>query len=555
MSQRRWPIDPFEVSARPGTHSTVHPRPAPGAEPGAHTPSEARSDLGILAKGSLLGLVAGMGSSLFAFVLVVVVSRGLHPARRAGVFFEAMALFLILSNVAELGADTGLVRMVARYRALGRSEDLRRTIALALWPVMLVGILFSWAMFAFAPDLARVFIRAGSRHDGVTYIRAFASFVPLATATIVALSGTRGFGTMGPYTAIQGIGIPVVRPLAMLGVLGAGLGTFWVALAFAGPVAIGFVIAFAALIVMLSADERLTDARSRVPRQWLDLGKEFWSFSAPRGLAALFQVGVFQLDILLVGGLRTAKEAGIYAAASRYPGVGTVALQALGLAIAPQISAFLARREQERARLIFQSGTWWLVVAAWPAYMAMIVFAPLLMRVFGHEFVQGKTALVILSVAMLAVVGTGNNKVVLLMGGGSAWNMLVTGTSFTVNIVMNLLLIPRFGMNGAAVAFGTSIVYDNFLTAFLVWRLLHLHPFGRGFWLAIAGGTICYGGVGLVVRQRMGMTIPAFLVFAAVATLLYAAFLWRARRTLKLTVLGDALRRRPPPAPAEVANQ
>ena len=555
MSGPRWPVDPFEISVRPGTYVSSGPGLDLTDAPDAKGSSHARSDLGILARGSALGLVAGAGSSLFAFALVVVVSRGLHPARRAGVLFEAMALFLILSNVAELGADTGLVRMVARYRALGRPEDVRRTIALALWPVLIVSVLFSGVVFALAPQLARIFIRAGSRSDGTSYIRMFAPFVPLATATIVALSGTRGFGTMAPYTAIQGLGVPVLRPLAMLSVLAAGMGTVWIALAYTMPVAIGFVIAVVALFVLLSRDERRTNAGSRSPRPWRDLGREFWAFSAPRGLAAMFQVAVFQLDILLVGALRTAKEAGIYAAASRYPGVGTVALQGLALAIAPQISAFLARGERDRARRVFQSGTWWLVIVAWPALMAMIVFAPLLMRVFGHEFVECKTALVILSLAMLAVVGTGNNKIVLLMGGGSTWNMLVTGSSFTVNIVMNLLLIPRFGMNGAAVAFATSIVYDNAFTAFLVWRLLHLHPFGRGYWLAIAGGTICWGGVGLLVRHWMGMSVIAFLVFGGLATVLYAAFLWRARRMLNLTVLRDVLRRRPEPVPIEVGSE
>ena len=93
------------------------------------------------------------------------------------------------------------------------------------------------------------------------------------------------------------------------------------------------------------------------------------------------------------------------------------------------------------------------------------------------------------------------HKIVLLMGGGSGWNLLVTGASLTSNVVLNLLLIPRYGMNGAAVAYAISIVFDNVATALLVWRLFGLHPFGRGYWLAVAGGTACYGGVGLVVSE------------------------------------------------------
>jgi O-antigen/teichoic acid export membrane protein len=539
LSSIRWPVDPFLVSVRPtrliGTELA--------RQKALEVERQGRTDLGVLARGTLLGLVAGVGSSVFGFVLVVVISRGLHPVRRAGVLFEAMALFLILSNTAELGADTGLVRMLARYRALGRTEDLRRSIGLALWPVMVIGALIGSVVFGFAPQLARLTIRAGSRSDGVVYIRLFALAVPLATSTIVALSGSRAFGTMLPYTSIQGLGIPALRPVALLAVIAGGLGTLWIGLAYVLPLAIGFVAALVYLFILLAREERRTEARSRPPRAWGDLAKEFWLFSSARGLAVVFQVAVFQLDILLVGGLRSAREAGIYAAVSRYVGVGTVALQGLALAIAPQISAFLARKMADRARRIFQAGTTWLVLASWPLYMAMIIFAPLLMRVFGHGFVPGAEALAILAAAGLVLVGTGNNKVVLLMGGGSAWNLMVTSSSLIINVGLNLVLIPRFGMNGAALAYAASILYDNSLTAVLVWRLFRLHPFARGYWVAIAGATLCYGLVGLIVRQSLGMTVPDFLLFGVVATALYGAFLWLARQPLHLSVIRDVFGR------------
>ncbi len=492
--------------------------------------------------------MAGVGSSVFGFLLVVVISRGLHPARRAGVLFEAIALFLILSNTAELGADTGLVRMVARYRELGRTRDLRATIGLAMWPALAAGGLLGAAAFGFAPELSRLFIRHASRSEGVTYIRLFAPFLPLATATIVALSGTRGFGTMVPYTTVQGLGVPGLRPLLMLGVLAAGLGTVAIGLAYTVPVALGFVVAGVTLVLLLRREERGRLASAPPRRPVRELASEFWRFSAPRGLAAIFQIAVFQLDILLVGALRSTREAGIYAAASRYIGVGTVALQGFSLAIAPQISRFLARHQRDRARVVFQAGTWWLMILSWPVYVTMLIYAPLLMRVFGHEFVAGKTALVILSLAMLVLVGTGNNKIVLLMGGGSGWNLLVTGSSLTMNVVLNLILIPKFGMNGAAVAYAISIAYDNILTAILVWRLLGIHPFGLGYWVTVTTATLCYGGVGLLVRYGLGMSVADFLLFGMVATALYFPLLWRARHVLNLRVVRQMFRSRGGPA-------
>ncbi|HEV8421391.1 MAG TPA: hypothetical protein VGR13_08565, partial [Actinomycetota bacterium] len=78
-----------------------------------------RSDLSSLARGGALNLVGSLAGGALSFLLAVVVTRGLHPAG-AGVFFEAVALFTILANTCEVGADTGLVRGVSRALALDR---------------------------------------------------------------------------------------------------------------------------------------------------------------------------------------------------------------------------------------------------------------------------------------------------------------------------------------------------------------------------------------------------------------------------------------------------
>src|SRR5207248_11587968 len=78
----------------------------------------------LLARGGALSLVGSVVTGILAFALVVVVTRTLHPGG-AGAFFEAVALFTIISNTAELGADTGLVREVSQSVALGRVQELR----------------------------------------------------------------------------------------------------------------------------------------------------------------------------------------------------------------------------------------------------------------------------------------------------------------------------------------------------------------------------------------------------------------------------------------------
>jgi O-antigen/teichoic acid export membrane protein len=520
---------------------------------GAGKTEERGSELLTLARGGSLSLIGSVSSSILGFVLVVVITRGLSTSS-AGVLFEVIALFMILANTTELGADTGLVRMLSRYRALGRTEDLRPTIAVGLWPVLVIGSVVAAAVYALAPQLAGVFVRHASESEGVTYIRVVAPFLPLAAATTAALSGTRGFGTMFPYVAVLGVGVPALRPVLTLAVTMAGLGAMAVALAWALPVAGGFALAVVSLFGLLRREER-RHRPTRPPRPWRDLAGEFWRFCAPRGLASFLQVGVFWLSILMVGALRASREAGIYAAASRFVGVGTLALQAFGLALAPQVSALLTRGNREDANTLFQTSTWWLMALSWPIYMTLAVFAPLLLRLsFGPGYVEGQTALVLQCIGYLAVVGTGNNKIVLLMAGGSGWNLATIAGSLALNVILNLALIPTYGMEGASVAFSVSITLDSLVTTFVVWRILRVNPFGSGYPLVAVAAVLCYGVLGLVVRVTLGLTVPAFALFAVLATAAYGAILWRYRARLRLPTILSAFRARVRPAEAPVLD-
>lgn len=514
------------------------------------TAARPRADLSALARGSLLTLGGSAASSVLGFVLVVVITRGL-PSQRAGVLFEAIALFTIASNLAELGADTGLVRTVARWRALGRHQDIAGTLAVALWPVFAAGVVLGASLVVLAPDIADLVIRRGRSAEAVTYIRLFALFLPLSTAMTVALAGTRGFGTMVPSALVQNLVVPALRPLMVGLAVATGAGTTAVGLGWAIPVAGGFAAALWWLFGLLGREEsgppgRRWKASAMAggppgPRPIPALAAEFWRFSIPRALAVVLTTLLAWLDVLLVGALRSAREAAIYAAVTRLVGIGRFTLQAAGLAVAPQVSALLARDDREGAESVFQTSTWWIMTPAWPVYVMLATFSPFLLRVFGQEFAEGRTALVVLSLAMMVLVGTGNNKIVMLMGGRSAWNLIGMAASLTINVVLNLLLIPKYGIEGAAVAYAASIVVDNAITTGVVWWQMGLQPFGVGYPVVALASILCYGAVGLAVRTWLGMSLPTLALFLLVATTVYLGVLWRFRGVLRFSELRDAL--------------
>ncbi len=608
------------------------------------------AEAAVVARGSLVNLAAMVTGAALSFGLTVLVSRWLQPSG-AGGFFELIAIFTILSNTFELGADTGLTRWISRARAIGGLSDVRRIVAIALVPVLLIGTAGAIGIWVAAPELAHAFLRGLAAPAGTTDIRIIALLVPVGALSSCIVDAARGFGRMWPYLAVEGLGKPAARVGLVLAALIAGLGLRGALVAWGLPVIAGLGagwLIFARILgkeVPLRAhpqrgsEHRILAKRRAAPRalrpgeararagtpvrlggpagqqiplrrerparaafpvtpelaatlelpaildvpepapvppgrrsdsrdrgrhrgpsragigRLRQLSAEFWGFTGPRGFQATFQVVILWLDILLVGAMVSRYAAGVYGAVSKLAIVGTFALEGNRLAIGPQLSALLARREHHRAAELYQSATRWLMLASWPLYVVFTVFPAVVLGIFGARYTAGAAALAVLSVAMLVNLGTGNVTVVLLMGGKSSWSAINAGAAFIVNIGLNLLLLPRIGILGAAIAWGASIVVDNVTAMIEVRWVLGLAPFGAGYGLVAATTLGCFGATGIAARVLLGETLPALAAALAAGLAAYAAALYLARAPLQLTGMSAALRLRVVPAATSQASR
>jgi O-antigen/teichoic acid export membrane protein len=547
------------------------------------------ADVAHVARGSVINLVAmALGAGL-GFALTVLVSRWLQPTN-AGGFFELIALFTIVSSTLSLGADTGLTRWISRARAIGGLADTRRVVVAALYPVLIAGLAAAVAIWIAAPTISRIFLHNMAQANAVTDVRIVAPLIPVGALSACVLAACRGFGRMWPYLVVEGLGKPAVRVGLVLVALVAGWGIRGVLVGWSAPVAAGLVVSWLILGRLMrtetparglrpggSARLRRADVtrgsqdrgRSKSPRpneggrhrrpkgiaehSRSKVASEFWRFAAPRGFAGTFQIVVVWLDVLLVGAILSRYDAGIYAAVSKLALVGAYTLEATRLSIGPQLSKALARKEHDRAAKLHQSATGWLVIASWPVYIVIAIFPAVVLGIFGHRYTVGAAALAVLAVAMLVNLGTGNVTSVLLMGGKSSLSAYNALAALVVNIGLNLVLLPRIGLVGAAIAWAAAIVVENLAAVVEVWWTLGIKPFGSGYWLVAAASAACFGVSGLAARAAFHQTLPALAAAVGVGLVAYSAILYAARSRLQLAGLSAALLR--PISPRSPRNQ
>lgn len=497
-------------------------------------------DIRILAKGGAVTLLGTAAQAVAGMLLLIGLGRFLGTDG-AGGFLEAVAIFNIAAVTATLGVDTGFIRSLSRLRAMDRSHEAGRTLWIGYAPLVILGAAAGLLVALNAEGLASVFAEGEGSDRVAVYLRTFAVFIPFGALLLATLGATRAYETMVPTVLVDRLARLVAQAAFVIAALAIGLDDVWVAAAWGMPVVLTTVWA-GFWLNRLTFPEGDVAEGDRAPLRSLFV--EFWSFTLPRTFASIFRVAVLWLDVLLVGALISASAAGIYAVSTRLLQVGLAVAFAVGQASQPMISRLITGSGRESTRSIYETATAWQILLTWPQYLALAVFSGAFLGIFGPGFAEGSTTVVILAVSAMVGGGAGPVDMVLLMAGKSLWSFWNTAASLSVNVVLNLVLIPRIGITGAAVAWAVSRVVGNMLPLAQLRSALHLHPFGPRWNLAAWLSLVIFGAGGIAARWVFGENLLTALAYLVVACLAYGLVLvrWRDRLDLNTAVEGFSRR-------------
>ncbi|WP_433828434.1 lipopolysaccharide biosynthesis protein [Actinoplanes sp. CA-015351] len=488
------------------------------------------------ARGAARGGLANMAGSALAggtgVVVTWIVARTLGP-EPAGAFFAATAAFVLAGGLAKLGTQTGLVYWPAQLRATGRSHLLGACLRTGIPPVAVFSLLLAVVMWYAAPEIARL-TAAESPHvvaDHSAGLRVLAVFIPLQAMTDVLLTVTRGYRIMRPTVLLDRV---LRSGLQLLAVTAAGVATLWItaslpvfALAWAAPyLPVAILAGWAARRAYREGRPETVTTR---PEERRRLRREFWLFTGPRAVAAVAQLALQRVDVLLVAALGGLAPAAVYAVAGRFVVLIQFANQGLSQSVQPRLAEALSTGDQVAANRLYQTATGWLVLVTWPINLLVIACAPWYLRLFGDGYAAGQQVVRVLAGAMLVATGCGMVDMVLAMAGRTSLNLGNVLAALIVMVGIDLLLIPRWGALGAATGLACAMVVNNLLPLTQIYRSARLHPFGPGTRAAALLSLGCFGVLPAVAGPLTGL-LPVLVV----AVPAYCVGAWLLRRELCL---------------------
>ena len=537
-----------------GRHAAVAPASRPPAGP--------RTDgrLAEVARGGLLNLIGAGVAGLGTIALTLIITRTFSQAA-AGAFFTAMSLFLIVEAVVSLGSATGTVYFIARLRSLGQHQRIPEVMRTAVRPVAIVSVAAAVVLALLAAPVARLLVggqlgHAGARPAEVTAeLRALAVALPFAAMLDTLLGASRGYRAMGPTAMVDRIGRPLLQ-LAGVGVAAAAGSAALLAPLWALPYlpAVGAVWLWLRRIQRRSrpaaagaastgpastgpaSTEPVTDRSGRAAAH----GREplrFWRFTGPRGLAALAQITIQRVDIVLVAIMRGPAEVAVYTAATRFLVAGQFGNQAISMAAQPRFTEMFAQGDHRGANRIYQVTTAWLILLTWPLYLLAVSFGPQVLTVFGRSYSGGAAVMVILGLTMLLATGCGQVDMVLVTTGRSSWSLINGLLAVVVNVGLDVLLIPRYGITGAAIGWSAAIILTNLMPLAQLAATRRLHPFGSGTFITAGLSVLSFGVLPWAVRGLAGHGVLPSLAAIASGCAVMAGGMWRFRADLDLAAM------------------
>jgi O-antigen/teichoic acid export membrane protein len=201
------------------------------------------------------------------------------------------------------------------------------------------------------------------------------------------------------------------------------------------------------------------------------------------------------IPIFMLGYFATAEAVGIFSAVYRTALLVQGILLSFNTIFAPIISDLHHRREDSKLESLLKVVTKWAFSLSLPALLLLIAFSQEVLGFFGSGFVVGAASLIVLSIGQLVNSVTGSLGLMINMSGRSKITLLNSTLHLLLQAGLCLLLIPKHGILGAALASAISTVFLNAIQLLQVYFVLGMHPFRIEFLKPVAAG----GGAWLVL--------------------------------------------------------
>lgn len=428
---------------------------------------------------AVVAVATRTAGALSLFGVTYVAARGLG-SERAGLFFLAISVVTMLATLSRLGLDISVLRFVGASHDSPNSVAARSVVRKSVLASGALATIISLLVWIFREQIA---VHLFSKPDFAPVIGAAAPGIAFLAVNHVIASALRGRRWIGSSVIMMTVAANALVVVGITGVLGlkGDLSPQTAAAIYAVAVCTSVLIGFAlwrradrtSRAASAAAALESSDATGAASTEvgWRELSRSCMPLWAA---AIVGQLTIWSSQVV-VGIWLVSSELSSFVAAQRTAGLVGFVLLAFNYVVAPRFATYYAAGDMERLYRTAVGATRLSVAFAIPVMAMFALFPREILGIFGEGFADGAIVLRILIMGQAVNVLVGSVGFLLSMSGHERDLRNASMLGGAVAVVGALVLVPLFGIAGAAIASACAISVQNIVSAVWVERRLGLN--------------------------------------------------------------------------------
>lgn len=441
-------------------------------------------DISTVASGASVVFFGKVFRSLTQYFLLIILSRMLG-VKDFGLYVLGISLISFAAMIGRMGLDNAAIRFVSIHNGAGETQLVKMVITRTMKYTLAFSLFITLVLYFSANRLSsQVF----QKPELEIVLELLSLSIPFITLMTVALAVTQGFKRMKYSAYCQDI----FFPLANLSLV---MFFYWLGYELVGVLLAWVLSSIVALFLSLYYLNHVTSEiviKTKNTEQSLPKLSGLISYASPLLLIVLLTTLLTWVDTLMLGYFSSSEAVGIYGAAAKTGMLTGIILVSVNTIFSPMIADFYNKKQTQRLEATFKFSASWIYILSLPFFLIFVLFSREIMALFGDEFIVGWSVLVIISFGFYVNASTGSVGNMLIMSGHQKIMMYNSVFVFVLNIICNYLLIPVYGMIGAAITSCLSIVIYNLLMLLEVYWYLKMHPYNIKFVKASLSGLVIF---------------------------------------------------------------
>ncbi len=463
-----------------------------------------------ITKGASIIVVGMIIASLIGLVTQILMGRLLGPADY-GLFNLGISVIFIICVLPNFGLGSGLTQFIPHNFKQKQYLKIKEAVNFSLKFTLIVGVLAGILLFIFSDQIS-LNVFHNSELGYVLKILAIA--LPFWALHLLGSLITQGYKKPNYYVYIENISMPILQLLIFIILSIIGYRLFGALLGFT----ISAVFASIAYILIFRVKLDKKVGKNIGIEHKKSIRKEILTLSYPLFLAGFTLLFMQYADKIILGIYKTPTDVGIYTAALTIANIVIFIYTAFSFNSRPILAEYFAIKDFETLRKLYSFLTRWVFLLTVPITVYMIFYSgDILKLMFGAKFTSGSAALSILCLGIAMNALTGISGTTLISIRKPKLNLTSEIVGAVSNIALNILLIPGFGIIGAAIGTSISITLRNFVSLFFVLKILKFNPYNTDYIKIIIYSVLPLTAIYLLfskisISWTFLIVIPIFLV-------------------------------------------